>query len=80
MQWGFNSLTAQEITFPIAFSNDLYSAMVVCSDGNFGTVCAATTYTPTTTSIKVKTNYVQQGSPAYVVNTSLPYNWFAIGT
>lgn len=79
LQWGFNYYSTQTITFPIAFSNDLYSIIVTNSDGNFGTVCAASTHTPTTTSVGVKTNYVQQGSPAYVVNNPLPYNWFTVG-
>jgi hypothetical protein len=79
INWGFNYNTTQTITFPIAFSNDLYSTIVTTMDGNIGTVCAASTHTPINTSVSVKTNYVQQASPAFVVNTPLPYNWFAIG-
>ena len=80
MQWGFNDYLTQIITFPITFSNDLYSVIATTHDHNVGTVCAASTHTPTNTSVSVKTNYVQQGSPAYVVNTPLPYKWIAIGT
>ena len=79
MQWGFNDYLTQTITFPIAFSSDLYSVIATPNDSNVGTVCAASTHTPTTTSVGVKTNYVQQASPAYVVNNPLPYNWIAIG-
>jgi len=79
MQWGFNYYSAQTITFPIAFSNDIYSVIATTCDNNIGTVCTISTNTPTNTGINVKTNYVQQGAPAYVVNSSLPYNWFAIG-